>query len=334
MKTVVCPKYGPPEVLALKDGAMPICQDNEILVNIKATTVVQADVRCRGFRVPLSFWIPARLALGVIRPKRPVLGTELSGVVEEVGRNVKRFKPGDDVFALTGHDGGCYAEFRCVHEGGIIALKPKGLSFEEAAVMPMGGLTALYFLRKGNLRSGQKVLVYGASGSIGTYAVQLAKNLGAEVTGVCSTANLEMVKSLGADKVIDYTKEDLAKQGVIYDVILDAVGKSPYSSCVKSLKNGGAYLTVVGAPALSLRMKWSSMITGKRLGGGVMSARSEDLDFLKELVEAGKLRPVIDRSYPMEDIVEAHRYVDKGHKRGNVAITVEHVGEDHRPKRG
>lgn len=323
MKAVVCPKYGPPEVLEQRDLAKPACQNNEILIRVEATTVTVADVRIRGFRVPLSFWVPARLAIGVTKPKKPVLGTELAGIVEEVGRDVKRFRPGDEVFALTGHNVGCYAEFRCLPENGIIALKPKNLSYEEAATIPMGGLTALYFLKRGNVGIGQKVLVYGASGSIGTYAVQLAKHLGAEVTGVCSTVNLEMVKSLGADKVIDYTKEDFAKQGVIYDVIFDAVGKSPYSSCVRSLKKGGAYLTAVGVPALSLRMKWTSMTTGKRLGGGTMRARHEDLISLKELVEAGKLRPVIDRSYPMEEIVQAHRYVDEGHKKGNVVVTVQ-----------
>lgn len=322
MKAVVCPKYGPPEVLSLRDVAKPTCHDNEVLVRVKATTVTPVDVRVRGFRVPLSFWIPARLALGITKPKNAVLGAELAGVIEETGRSVKHFKQGDDVFALTGHNVGCYAEYRCLPEDEIIALKPRNLSHEESAALPLGGLTALHFLRKANVRSGQKVLIYGASGSIGTYAVQLAKHLGAEVTGVCSTANADMVKSIGADAVIDYTKEDFAEQGAVYDVIFDTVGKSPYSRCVRSLKDGGTYVTAVGTPALNIRMKWTSMMTGKRFGGGVMKAGPKDLIHLKDLVEAGKLRPVIDRVYPIEEIFEAHRYVDKGHKRGNVIVTL------------
>lgn len=323
MRAIVCPKYGPPEVLELRDIEKPIPQDNEVLVGIRATTVVQADTRVRAFRVPPSFWVPARLALGVTRPKKPVLGTEFAGVIEGIGKDVRTFKVGDQVFGLTGHDLGCYAEYRCVPEDGLIARKPVNLSFEEAAAMPMGGLTAWHFLREGKVGSGQKVLVYGASGSIGTYAVQLAKHLGAEVTGVCSTANLDLVRSLGAERVIDYTKEDFSRDGGAYDVVFDTVGKSSLPDSMRSLKRGGCFLQAVAPPWTSLRMRWAAMTTGNRLVGGTMARKAEDLVFLKELAEAGKIRPVIDRSYVMEQIVEAHRYVDQGHKKGNVVITVD-----------
>lgn len=322
MKAVVCEKYGPPEVLKLKDVDKPTQRDNEVLVRIKATTVTQADIRVRGFRVPPSFWVPARLALGITKPKKPVLGTELAGVIEDVGKDVRNFKVGDQVFALLGHEFGCYAEFRCVPEDGIIALKSVNLSFEEAAAIPMGGLTALHFLRKGNVGRGQKILVYGASGSVGTYAVQLAKHFGAEVTGVCSTANMDLVRSLGADEVIDYTKKDFSREGGIYDVVFDAVGKSSLSASMRSLKKGGYLLQVVGTPGMNVRMRWAAMTTGNKTVGGVTAERAEGLVFLRELADSGKIKPVIDRTFPLEQIVEAHRYVDRGHKKGNVVIKV------------
>ncbi len=296
--------------------------DNEVLVRIKATTVVQADIRMRAFRVPLSFWVPARFAIGITKPKRPILGTEFAGVVEGIGKDVQRFKVGDDVFGLTGHDGGCYAEYRCVPQDGPVALKPNDLSFEEAAALPMGGLTAWHFLRKGSVGRGQKVLVYGASGSIGTYAVQLAKHLGAEVTGVTSTANLDLVRSLGADNVIDYTKEDFSQAGAVYDVVFDTVGKSSISASMRSLRKGGCYLQTVATPGTSLRMRWAAFTTGNRLIGGVMAGTGDDLAFLGKLAGTGKIKPYIDRSFAMEQIVEAHRYVELGHKKGNVTITV------------
>jgi NADPH:quinone reductase-like Zn-dependent oxidoreductase len=324
MKAIICPRYGPPEVLELRDVEKPIPQDNEVLVGIRATTVVQADVRVRGFRVPPSFWVPARLSLGFIRPKQPVLGTEFSGMIEAIGKDVRRFAVGDQIFGLTGHEMGCYAEYRCVPEDGLVVRKPVNLSFEEAAAMPMGGLTALFFLKKGNVGSGQRLLVYGASGSIGTYAVQLAKHLGAEVTGVCSTSSLELVGSLGAERVIDYTKEDFSKHGRVYNVIFDTVGKCSLRDSMRSLKEGGCFLQTIATPGTSLRMRWAAMITGNKLVGGTMAAKPGDLVFLKELAEAGRIRPVIDRSYAMERIVEAHRYVDQGHKKGNVVITVDH----------
>ncbi len=253
----------------------------------------------------------------------------MSGVIESVGKNVTRYKVGEPVFAYIGHDPGTgtYAEYRCIAEDGCLSIKPANATFEEAAAISFGGNTALYFLRKGNITSGQKVLIYGASGNVGTFAVQLAKCFNAEVTGVCSTGNLDLVKSLGADRVVDYTKEDFTKNGETYDVIFDAVGKSPFSGCLRSLRRGGIYLHVVGTPALAVRMRWASMTTGKNVMGGQASPDSANLVYLKELVEAGKIRPVIDRRYPLEKIVEAHRYVDQGHKKGSVVITLEPSGK-------
>jgi NADPH:quinone reductase-like Zn-dependent oxidoreductase len=323
MKAIIQTKYGPPEVLQFKEVDKPNPKDNEVLIKVHAFTVTKYDYWVRSSTAPTGFGLLMRIASGIRKPKNPILGTELSGEIEAVGKDVKLFKEGDQVFVDTGMSAGAYVEYICLPEDGAVAIKPANMTYEEAAAIPYGGLTALFFLRRADIQTGQKILIYGASGGVGSYAVQLAKYFGAEVTGVCSTAKLEMVKSLGADKVIDYTKEDFTKSGETYDVIFDTVGKSSVSGCRRSLKKNGFYLlTTFGLPKL-VQILWLKMTSNKNVFMGTLKEKAEDLIFLRELVEAGKIKPIIDRTYPMEQIAEAHSYVEKGHAKGKVVITIQ-----------
>ena len=329
MKAIVYTEYGPPDVLHLNDVAKPAPKDDEVLIKIHATTVTTGDVNARGFTfVPPGFGPLPRLMFGIRKPNKTILGSDVSGEIESVGKDVRSFKEGDQVYGIDGEGLGTYAEYVCRPEEGALAIKPAGMTYEEAAAIPFGFCTALYFLKeKANIQSGQKVLINGASGGTGTAAVQLAKYFGAEVTGVCSTSNLELVKSLGADKSIDYTKEDFTQSGETYDIIFDTVvGKTSFSACRNSLKENGIYLAVAGGLKEAVQMLWTSVFGSKKVifGGGMASERKEYLLFLNELFEAGKIKPVIDISFPLEQIAEAHRYVDEGHKKGNVVIYVEH----------
>jgi NADPH2:quinone reductase len=320
MKAIVWTKFGSPDVLQLQEVAKPTPQDDQVLIKVWATTVTTAESMMRKGE-PL--W--GRIIIGLTKPRKRfrIIGTELAGEIESVGKDVKRFKKGDQVFGFTGFGMGAYAEYTRMPEKGSLALKPSNKSFEESVAAVDGATTALFFLRdKARIRSGDKVLINGASGSIGTYAVQLAKHFGAEVTGVCSTRNLELVKSLGADHVIDYTQEDFTRNKGAYDIIFDTVGKSSFAKCKGALRRNGRYVPTTGLINLFLKL-WTSLFGDKKVVSGMSIEKNEALIFLKELIEAEKLKIIIDRCYPLEQIAEAHRYVEKGHKKGNVVITVE-----------
>jgi len=322
MKAVIATKYGPPDVLQLQEVEKPIPKDNEVLIKIYATTVNATDPMGRAGKPFMARLVP----LSLTKPKNPILGGEFAGEIEAVGKSVTLYKEGDQVYGCR-MESGTHAEYVCMPEKKVLAIKPANMTYEEAAAIPGGALTALIFLRdKGNIQSGQKVLINGASGSVGTAAVQLAKYFGAEVTGVCSTTNLELVESLGADKVIDYTKEDFTKTGQTYDIIFDTVSKSSFPRCKGALKQKGVYLVTIPWPIILLQMLWTSMVGSKKAIFAATSFKfsTEDLSSIKELIEAGKIKSVIDKTYPLEQMAEAHRYVEKGHKKGNVVITIEH----------
>ncbi len=322
MKAVVYERYGPPEVLQFKEVEKPTPKDNEVLIRTHATTVTSADWRVRSLNVPAGFGFVMRLVFGIAKPRQPILGSELAGVVESVGKDVRNFKIGDQVFAFSDTSMGCHAEYKCMPQDGVVVLKPPSLPYDEAAALSFGGSTALDFLRRARLQRGESILVNGASGGVGTAVVQLARHFGADVTGVCSTANMEMVRSLGACYVIDYTKEDFTRNGETYDVIVDTVGTAPFSRSKYSLKDGGRLLMVLAGLPDMLQIPWVSMTSSKKIIAGPVAVRADDLRFLARLAEAGEFKPVIDRRYPFEQIVEAHRYVDTGRKKGNIIITL------------
>jgi NADPH:quinone reductase-like Zn-dependent oxidoreductase len=328
MRAAVYTRYGPPEVVQIQDVAKPVPTDNEVLVRIHATTVCTADWRLRKADPSVI-----RIINGLTRPSKiNILGMEFAGRIESVGKAVTRFRVGDEVFGGTGFKCACHAEYSCCPEDGTLAKKPDNITFEEASAVYFGGMTALYFLRRGRIQAGQKVLVYGASSSVGTAAVQLAKHFGAEVTAVCSTANLELAGSLGADEVVDYTREDFSKDGQIYDMVFDAVGKSGLFRSLKALNRGGFYVLVsspgrgfiVDIVGSMLGRMWASLTARVKVVSGVTRGVGEDMSFLKGLMEDGKLRTVIDRCYPLDQIAEAHRYAEGGHKKGNVVILLGH----------
>ena len=334
MKAIVCTEFGPPEVLHLEEVEKPTPKDNEVLIKVYATSVNYGDLIARNFKnvtprqfnMPFIFWLLSRIFFGLNKPKIKILGSEFAGEIEAVGKGVTLFKEGDPVFGYLGQSMGAYAEYLCMPEDGVLAIKPANMTYEEAAVVPMGAIMALHLLReKGNIQSGQKVLVNGASGGIGTAAVQIVKTFGAEVTGVCGTPRLEFVKSLGADKVIDYTQEDFTQSGETYDLIFDILGKGSFSRAKNSLSPNGRYLLASFKMKQLLQMLWTSMTgSNKKLICAIAPGSTEDLISVKEFIEAGKIKTIIDRSFPMEQAAEAHRYVEGGHKKGNVAITVGH----------
>jgi NADPH:quinone reductase-like Zn-dependent oxidoreductase len=328
MKAIVWTAYGPPDVLQLREIEKPTPKDNEVLIRIDATTASAGDCEMRSLRLPMFLWVPLRMYVGLRRPRRGIiLGQVLAGQIESVGKDVTRFREGDQVFGSPGFPVGGYAEYASVPEepeDGVLAMKPANMTYEEAAAVVVGGLEALHFLRQGNIQSGQRVLINGAGGSIGTIGIQLAKYFGAEVTAVDSTGKLDMLRSIGADQVVDYTQEDFTESGETYDLIFDVVGKASFSGSMRSLKKEGVYL--LANPTLSriVRGRWTSMSGGKKVIAWTASYKTENLNFLRELIEAGEIRAIIDGRYPLEQTAEAHRYVETGQKKGSVVITVEH----------
>jgi 2-desacetyl-2-hydroxyethyl bacteriochlorophyllide A dehydrogenase len=326
MKAIVWTRYGPPDVLELQEVEKPVPKANEVLVKIFAASVTAGDCELRSLKIPVLLRLPMRIYVGFRKPKRTtVLGMELAGEIESVGKDVKLFKKGDQVFGSPGFSLGAYAEYICLPEDpeeGAVAVKPANMTYEEAATVTIGGLEALHFLKQADIRSGEKVLINGAGGSIGTYAIQLARLFGAEVIGVDSAEKLDSLRSIGAHRVIDYTKEDFTRMGEAYDVIFDVVGKSSFSRSKRSLKRNGRMLLANPGPLQMIRGKWTSMTTSKKVIFGAADYKKEDLIYLKELIEAGKVKSVIDRHYSLEQIAEAHTYVEQGHKKGNVVITI------------
>ncbi len=322
MKAIIYKRYGPPEVLKMVDLPKPVPADDEILIRIRATTVSAADWRARSLKMPPGFGPLGRLAFGIKAPRQPILGTELAGDIEAVGKEVTSFKVGDPVFAFAGEGMGCYVEYKCMPADGAVAIKPSNISYEQAAALSFGGSTMLDFFQKAALRSGERVLVNGASGAVGTAAVQLAKHFGAHVTGVCSTANLDLVRSIGADEVIDYTKRNFAKSRKRYDVIVDTVATASFARCSGSLSDGGRLILVLASLQDLILAPWHTKKSGKTIIADSADERPEYQHQLAELAATGRFSPVIDRCYPFEEMVEAHRYVDQGRKRGNVVITL------------
>jgi len=322
MKAIIWTKYGPPDVLQLQEVEKPEPKDDEILIKVKAATVTAGDCELRRFDITIMLWLPVRIMFGIRKPRIRILGQEMAGGIESVGKNVTQFKKGDLVFAATEMRLGAYAEYACLPDKYPIAIKPANMSYEEAATIPTGGLNALHFLRKGNIRGGQKVLINGAGGSIGTYALQIAKSYGAHVTCVDAAGKLDMLSSIGSDQVIDYTQEDFTANGETYDIIIDVVGTCSFSKTVKSLSQNGHY--ILGNPNLAGRIRglWISITTGKKVKSELAKYKTEDLVKLKELIEAGKVKTVIDKKYPLEQVAEAHSYVEEGHKKGNVVISI------------
>jgi NADPH:quinone reductase-like Zn-dependent oxidoreductase len=322
MKAVLATAYGSTEVLQIDDVPTPALRENEVLIRVRATTVSSGDWRVRSLTVPTGFRLLSRLLFGVVRPRQPILGTELAGEVVAVGKETKRFGVGDSVFAYSDGKMGAHAEYVAMPEEGALAHKPPNLTYEEAAALSFGGVTARRFLQWGGLQEGETVLVNGASGSVGTAAVQLARHVGASVTGVCSTGNVALVRALGAHRVVDYTKEDVLESGDLYDVIVDTAGTLPYARSKHLLADGGRLLLVLGSLPDLLRAPWVALTSPHRIVAGAASGRREDVEFLAELAESGAFTPVIDRSYPLEHIADAYRHVEKGHKKGNVVLTV------------